>query len=168
MNCNECQQLIADAVGGEISPTDSASLNKHLAGCATCRAEFDNARSVLRTMQSLSAPPNIAVFRSGQQLIIQPTGTSNARNLRWANTLLRYVACILVAFVAGYFVAARQTPNASHTIIVEKPVKPVPNHREKGTSLESAIVSVHKRHPNESPLTKCLLAMAGPGNRKIP
>lgn len=168
MNCNECQQLIADAVGGEISPTDSASLDKHLAQCVTCRAEYANAQSVLRTMQSLSAPPNIAVFRSGEQLIIQPTGVSKQHNLRRANSLLRYVACILIAFVAGYFVAASQSSPASHIIVVEHPVKPIADQREKGDSLESAIVSVHKRHPNESPLTKCLLAMAGPGNRKMP
>lgn len=167
MNCNEYQQLIADAVGGEISPADSAALDKHLSTCTTCQAEFANARSVLRTMRSLSAPPSIAVFRSGEQLIIQPTSAPVSRRLQRANMWLRYAACILFAFIAGYFVAAGRTSATTPPIVVQKPVIPAKKNTASD-SLESAIASVHKQHPNESPLTKCLLAMAGPGNRKMP
>lgn len=160
MKCHEIQELIADALGNEIAGENQTVLDRHLAECGDCRREFERAQVSLRAMRSLAEPPSVAVMRTGGQLVIGTNVESRVRTGVRVFSWMRFAACILIAFVAGYLAATNEANTDDLRAVAPVHRGPTICLAAPGASLESAIASVHQRHPNESPLTKCLLAMA--------
>ena len=74
MNCDECQILIGDAIGGTLDAAAQAAVAAHLSGCAECRAlqaDLQRIRSLSATLGQVSPPasawPRIAAAIETQQ-----------------------------------------------------------------------------------------------------
>lgn len=167
MSCSDFQELISDALGNEISDADRATLDRHLATCTACRTEFQRSCASLAALRAFGPPPEVTILRNGDRLTMEPLRKTRLRRAAVSRQWLRYAACIVFAFIAGYFVAAgRESAGLlKHGHLVHQE-SPSPSQRDltrpAGTTLEAAIAAVHLQHPDESPLTKCLLALATP------
>jgi len=164
MNCEDFERLMADALGGELSPEDRPRFDRHLAECEACRKDFETSRRALDEMHALPGSRKVTARREGSRIIIDAAdlaaaaflGASRGHRSRWAWVPLRYAAGLLIAFTAGYALhagltladAARSTPMAAH------------QPRTTGESLHGSLVRAHANNPGRSNLAKCLIAMA--------
>src|SRR3954467_5426335 len=84
MDCGEARELIPDDISGNLP--DAGPLEGHLAGCASCRAECDEAR---RAWEALGALPELelsASFAQGTRALLResmPARRSRARSWGW-------------------------------------------------------------------------------------
>lgn len=183
MTCEDFEMLMADALGGELSPTDRPLFEAHLAECEDCRLEYESASKTVSTMRELPGPARVDIRREGDRLVIDKVPAGVLRSPWWSSGgVLRYAASILIAFTAGYALHAGllltgDTPHIqvadengqygiqeSGTIDTEiqnavaadasKPPTASP------TNLQRALVNTHARNPHRSDLAKCLIAMA--------
>ncbi|HKY62688.1 MAG TPA: zf-HC2 domain-containing protein [bacterium] len=53
--CQQCQEWMEEAFGGELKPELAAALDSHLAGCAECRANWEEFRLLRRGLDALVA-----------------------------------------------------------------------------------------------------------------
>ncbi len=60
MNCEHADTLISDHLHGELSPADAQLLERHLAECEHCRAEYEADRALLQRVQAAAdrCPPD--------------------------------------------------------------------------------------------------------------
>ena len=177
MNCEQFEDLLADALGGELSSVKRAGFDGHVRDCARCRREFESASAAISAMRSLPGPPVEAAAVGRDRL------ASAAESAPWMNRepnfrlppILRYAAVIALAFIAGYVVRASMTRAISTRDIhpdslvesrsrVETPESPRITDRfalAHPQSFEAAFAGAHLRDPSRSDLAKCMVAMFG-------
>ncbi|CCO08535.1 zf-HC2 domain-containing protein [Desulforamulus hydrothermalis] len=65
MRCQDALEMLSPYLDGALDPAEQAAVQDHLAGCPSCRAEWEELRSCLSLLQELPeiAPP--AGFRAG-------------------------------------------------------------------------------------------------------
>jgi Putative zinc-finger len=162
MSCDDFEMLMADALGGEMADSDRAQFEGHLAFCATCRGEYQSMVGAVEKMRSLpgSSLVSEAVAREAISIDVgegrgHGHGRGNGRGSRSGmGALYRYAACILFAFGAGYVLrgeARSELPVDVPTIT--ETAKPT------GVTLETALVSAHRKKPGGSSLSMAMTAM---------
>ncbi len=120
MNCEQAEQLMADALGGELSENDRGPFKAHLVGCQRCRADDESSRAALAAMRSLPSPPQLGLRREGDRLVLSPrVPGAGASARRWASTAARYAAVILLAFMLGYVARAARSPQTPHQRVAQ-------------------------------------------------
>ncbi len=103
MTCEDFEMLMADALGGELSPADRPVFEAHLAECEDCRREYESASKTVSTMRELPGPERLTIRREGDRLVIDKAPARVLRSPWWSRGgVLRYAASILIAFTAGY------------------------------------------------------------------
>ncbi len=99
MNCNEARECLAGLLYGELSAGRAAEIEKHLAGCPSCSAEY-GALQRLRRMLDVSRPPAVQV--DIPRLYEQAARQQAHRLRRWRRAALAVAAMaagLLLAFV---------------------------------------------------------------------
>jgi hypothetical protein len=129
-DCEEFRDLMAEALLGEIAPSDKASLENHVASCAPCAAEYRALRLTLRIMDERERPDPGNAFWEGywDRLMIRreqdtPAEEPAGRWQRWLAGLRRAVprrvfqtAAALILVGAGVLVGRLIIfPPISHT-----------------------------------------------------
>ena len=74
MDCRRAEELFSDHLEGALHPVLAAELERHLAGCASCRRlreSFAEVVLALRTAPELEAPPGLAE-RAAQRALLTP------------------------------------------------------------------------------------------------
>ena len=174
MNCEQFENLLADALGDELSPTNRRAFEEHVRGCEACRHEYESASAALTAMRSLAAPSSEAKgmdpsVEAGSVYAV-PTSMYQFRP-PWL-PLLRYAAAIGIAFAAGYlFRAERSFPQHAQiepAIKSHAPTEPATSEpfelRERFAniprhSFEAALAGAHLQNPSRPDLAKCMIAM---------
>jgi len=173
MNCEQFDELLADALGDELSAANRPAFEEHVGACKRCRREYESASAALTAMRALLAPPLATVGTASDDPIrfrsVSGRGTGLA--LRWF-PVLRYAAAVLIAFTAGYFYRAEQPPMATSGVnpimLTKAGDEPgasavsgigVGNAHAPPRSFEAALAVVHLRNPSQSDLAKCMIAM---------
>lgn len=175
MNCEEFENLLADALGDELLPEDRSVFDEHLVSCQRCRLEYESSREAVAAMRTLPGPQRVSVRQEGNRLVIQddertggsPRGLRRGGGLppaaRWTSGVFRYAASVLIAFMAGYIAHATlvvQSGAPRKDGIVEVPESKTEIGRQE--SLQGALVSAYTRNTARSDLAKALIAMARP------
>jgi anti-sigma factor RsiW len=176
MKCDDVERLLADAVGEELSPSESAALEEHLAACPRCRSEIESLRGTLGLLKNLAAadptnehaaairPITVAIeTRQADSFSARPTPLSRIGKLRSYRT----AAGLAIAFLAGYGVRHLLTPNPESTSVVQvtdSGTMPGPEETDAASadSVRRAFLDARMRHAGGSDLARCLIALAGP------
>jgi anti-sigma factor RsiW len=150
MNCNDFELLLADALGGELTESDRPAFERHMAECASCRADYQSTSATVSRLRALSAaePASARVSKVG-----------TAREASWGSSVLRYAASIVIAFAAGY--GANGLAHRHEQTAVTPPATTI---QINGTQLASAsfgaaLAETYQRRPGRSDLSRCLSAM---------
>jgi len=160
MKCEDFENLLSDALGGELADADRASFEAHLAACPTCQTEHASLTAAVGGMRSLSSSPALTVRRVGDGLLLTPSTASRPGALYgWmlrSRGLLRNAAVILLAFTAGYAVNGIKSTAPGSTappITISSPGNgPTGN-------LQTALAAQFSRNPARSDLANGLIAM---------
>ncbi len=174
MNCEQFENLLADALGDELSAANRPAFEEHLQACERCRREYESTSAALSAMRALTAPPVAALNERADGNLRADQAENGARrfSVPWP-ALMRYAAAILIAFAAGYLY--RQEPTPSATTPSVKPTLQA-NARDEPVaisvtdlngrivhasprSFEAALAGAHLRNPAQSDLAKCMIAM---------
>ena len=155
MNCVDCQLMLSDALGGELSDAHRPGFDAHIAECPQCRDEYESMSRALRSLQSLPGPQPVRARRVGNRLILTESSRGTMTSISYG--LLRYAAGLLIAFTAGYALRAALTPR--DTPPSGGGVAQVATAGSKRDTLQGAIAGAHLRNPSRSDLAKCLSAM---------
>ncbi len=175
MNCEQFENSLPDALGGELSADQRAEFDKHVRVCERCRREFESTSAALSAIRSLPAPPVEAMAIGRDRFVTEAEfapRTSGGPILQ-LHPLLRYAAVIAIAFVAGYVVRAGLTPSISSREVVpgsavesrpgvDAPEFPRITERFASAhsgSFEAAFAGAHLKNPSGSDLAKCMVAM---------
>ena len=110
MNCKEFESLTADALGGELRVQERAAFEAHVAGCESCRREYESLTETVQQVASLPPAPPVRIERSGEQLVIAPETAATPRRNWTTGRAARFAAAIALAFVAGYAFRASAPP----------------------------------------------------------
>ena len=162
MKCNEVQELLADALGDELTPAGRQALDAHLQECGRCRRELDSALTALAKMRSLPGPESVSVDRVGDRLVISGTRAPlRIRAFRPSGPAFRYAASVLIAFASGYaFHAGRMMMSQAWSAKPPRQTSLQPRDTdEPQETLESALARVHVAKPGRSHFAKCVIAM---------
>ncbi len=161
MTCEQFEQLLADAIGGELREADRPLFDAHLAACDACRREFDSLSDAVDRMHALPGPEPITLAGDADRSTIIDGPARAPRRPGWsARTALRYAASILIAFSAGY------ACHAGLMLSIPAPADHIAVHPDgeggdarSARTLRHALASAHARDPARSDLAKCLVAM---------
>ncbi len=172
MNCQAFETLMADALGGELTPTDKPEFDKHLADCDACRALYEAHRGTLDVLRSLPEPATIRLERIGERLVLHdPRATSRGaapfpRLRRWLPSgAARYAASLLIAFTAGYALhVGLMMKDATSPRDTAPPIFHVAARGTDVETVQSALVTAHRRNPKRTDLAKCMAALTGSGS----
>lgn len=169
MNCEQVEQLMADALGDELSESDRGPFNAHLADCPRCRAEYASNRRALDAMRSLPSPRQVGLRREGDRLILAPAPQrAGAPTRRWAATAARYAAVIVLAFILGYAARAARPPQAAQEGFAQTESGPRSERRvEPAASQETvrlALISELARDRTRPEFAKCMGVLFGGGS----
>jgi hypothetical protein len=119
MRCRTAQRWISEYVDGSLDGRKKARLERHLSGCAGCRAVLEDLRALVETAPALEGPePGEAVWsRIRARLASSESGLADARvpapRLRafgWGAPALKFAAAAALALVlvaAGVFYGIR-------------------------------------------------------------
>lgn len=159
MNRERFDELLAGALGGELSDADRAAFDAHLAADAQARAEYDSLQAAVSQMQSLDAPARVNVSRHGDRLVLDRAAASR-RPATFSFGRLGIAASVLLAFLAGYLLHVglmfRDRPSTPSSI---NPTA-VAVAENKSPDLRTALASVHAEHPEYSDFCKLVVAMS--------
>ncbi len=159
MNCQEFEMMLAEALGDELREGDRQAFDAHAAECARCRSEFASLRRTVTTLQMLPAAQGVRLERVGDQLILSTAACGlhpPSPLTRWFGALVRYAACVVLAFAAGYSLHPERIGPALNW----GPRAPrVVSTGSRSDSLQAALTGAYGRNPTRSDLAKCLIAM---------
>ena len=163
MQCSEIQDLLADALGGELSGERLDALNAHLASCASCRDEHGNLASLQEKLRALPESVAVRLAKDGERWSLMPEQSLRSLNApgharrRGAPALMRRAASILIAFTAGYAAHAMLTFSARREIDDRETPRVVNSAR--GDDLRRAVALAHQARPAISDLAKVMTAL---------
>ncbi|MDP1571319.1 MAG: zf-HC2 domain-containing protein, partial [Vicinamibacterales bacterium] len=81
MRCEACADNIGALIDGDLSPEDQRALERHLEGCAECRALVDDLRTIRAaafTLERREVPPRVWAGIQAQ-LAAAPSGAARDR-----------------------------------------------------------------------------------------
>lgn len=163
MNCEEFENLLADALGNELAAEDRPDFEAHRATCERCRREYESTRSAIERMRDLTGPAAVDVRREGDRLVIAP-GTPATTSPRRVPIVFRYAAAVLIAFAAGYLSRGASSTVRPETPRVQRPAEePLPAAASRKPSLRLALADAYAKHRDRSELAGCLSALFGGG-----
>ena len=148
MNRDEANELMADYLGGELSPADRLRFEAYLNTDPELAGEVAGLERTLATLQQLDAPGNVA----------QPRTEANHTGAPrwWIAAALRYAAAVAIAFLAGYSLRgpAAESPVSSPTRLVRNDA---PDSR---STYWHRVAVAYSRRANGSGLGRSLVALA--------
>ncbi len=106
MNCDEARARLSAFIDGELPPAEAAALERHLAGCPSCRAEEADLRRLRVEVARHLAPPEVDGEEWGE--MARTVIARRARRLGW--TLLLPAVLVLVGGGLGMFLVDPQVP----------------------------------------------------------
>ncbi len=139
---------MADALGGELAEADRPLFEGHLAMCATCRDEYRSLVGAVDQMRSL--PGSIRISEE----IVREAGPVIATRVGRSGVFVKYAASVLLAFGGGYAFHGGTSP----VLPVVAPVV-TETAEPSRTTLETALVSAHRKKPGGSGLSIAMAAM---------
>lgn len=168
MQCSEIQDLLADALGGELSGERLEALNAHLASCASCRVEHESLASLQESLRALPGPAAARLARDGDRWSLASMLSSRPKvatvltpRRNGAPALMRRAAGILIAFTAGYAAHALLTHSARREFDDRESPRVV---RTAGIEdLRRAVALAHQARPATSDLAKVMTALGTRG-----
>lgn len=111
MNCEQCRELIPEAIGEELDPRLAGKLRRHLSDCADCRQELEllgRTASVLKSAWPEEPIPEPLTFgRPGRAAVAGGFGFGWSRPPRMAWLGLAAAACLVVCLGTLSFLNAR-------------------------------------------------------------
>lgn len=171
MNDERFDELLAGAIGGELSETDAAEFEAALERSPARRQEFDSLKRAADAMQMLPGPvvvpigatdeagqPAISIVRPGPSGRSPTTAASAHAHPRARGTgIMRIAASVLIAFTAGYGThawltirdAVERHQRSEHTVRVAD---------VGAESIRERLTREHLAKPNRSALASCLIA----------
>ncbi len=152
MNRDEIDAMLADALGGELDPSQRGRFDQLLAEDPRLADEFGALQRALVALRSLNDPVSIRERASAP--------SSRAVAVHW-RAGMRYAAVIGMAFVAGFAVRAMM-PGGSKVPPVTPPAA------ESPAAWEQRFADVYLLHPSESSLARSLVAVAHLTSRDTP
>ena len=106
MNCEKARANISDYVDGELSPSDSAALNRHLLGCEKCKAEVETLRKAISALEGLpSIPAPTQILESVQRHVAANPKNAPGETVvfshgwRWAAAAAGIAALLAIALL---------------------------------------------------------------------
>ena len=163
MNCEDFENLLADALGNELAATERPRFEAHLAECDRCRREYETSLRTIAAMRALPGPRQVHIERQGTRLILQDSAAPAPPRRRLGGGMLRYAASVLIAFVSGYALHTGlmiAELGKDDSLIVRPPQ--VTSSDPSSESLQNALVAAHQLDPGRSNLAKCMIAMFPP------
>ncbi len=152
MNRDEIDAMLADALGGELDPSQRERFDQLLADDPRLAEEFRDLQRAVAAIRSLDDPAGIGERASAP--------SRRALAVPW-RAGMRYAAVIGVAFVAGFAVRALMPAGSK--------VPPVtPPAAESPAAWEQRFADVYLLHPSESSLARSLVAVAHLTSRDTP
>ena len=83
MNCQEAREAFVERLTGRVDAERSSEIDRHLAGCAECRAETDRLRDVWTELGQLGVPAGTgAGSRLGQLIAARSRGNAGVGGFR--------------------------------------------------------------------------------------
>lgn len=145
---DEANELMADYLGGELSPADRSRFQAYLKTDPQLAGEVTELERTLATLRTLDAPGDVPHPR---------TAARHPRAPRWRiAAVLRYAAAVAIAFLAGYTLRgpAAQSPVPSPTRLVRNDA---PDSR---WTFQHRVAEAYSRRANGSGLGRSLVALA--------
>lgn len=163
MNCETCEQLFADALGGELSVEQRSAFDAHLAECPACRTAYAGDSAALCAMRSLPMPDS-QTARAGHSAVIDELRVSRASRSRgtvrgrsFGSRPARLAASLLIAFTAGYVARWMTAPRGA------LPVSPVavsvPADEVRAGSVQEALARSFEARRSGSDFARCLAVL---------
>ena len=174
MKCEDFEQLLADALGGELAEAERPAFEGHLAQCDACRREYEGNAAAVQALKGIVGPQQVRVRREGERLIIEgpehssvvdtargmvkTVGPSYGRTEWRGRAFFRYAASVLLAFIGGYALHAGlmlsnsgpSAPGGSGPVVVAQVDKP---------TFQDELVQAYRRSPKGSDLSKCMMVL---------
>ena len=121
MNCHAYQDAIAELVDGALDPAQQRDLERHVAGCADCRALIADLKSIQAAAFTLERhePPARAWQTIRDRVAAEPLSDSRGRVLAWPRTRTAWgvwmaaAAALLIVTTAGIYSIVNE-PAAPH------------------------------------------------------
>lgn len=158
MNCERAKDMLADALGNELTATDRTAFDEHLAGCDACRLEFASLTKTLGALRRLETVPPQASLPIGAIA----AGATSPR-FRLLASLARYAAVVALAFVAG-FLARGGVKSDGDIDGPRRPGASIVGPRDDGDlTTRSALAFAHRRNPHANQLAKLMMALHARG-----
>src|SRR5438045_171771 len=157
MNCQLATNLISSLIDGEISSSDQAALDDHLATCPACRATLDALRAQDSDLSKAFAPRRAAAAAVADRAIAQihreHIQSARPRRFPFLNTLLSAAAGFVLALL---IIRPCPKPN-NHVNGCARPVtQPTDNalgHLPLATDTIEILppIDIHRQHMPTSP-----------------
>ena len=188
MTCEQIELLFADALGGELEPSDRRIFDAHLVSCAGCRAEFaalTDTAALLRGYLADNRPVSDANVAREDVANISGSGddvglgaknraqrVSVSRSTLWP-ALLRYAAVIVLSFGIGFAVrgglintqgdepSIASGAGQTDSVASSDNFKKPPSRKSLEATLEARLLAAHQAAPHASDFTKSLMAILG-------
>ncbi len=163
MNCETCEQLFADALGGELSGEQRGAFHAHLAECRSCRAAYGGDSAAISAMRSLPISDS-QTAGAGSSAVIDGLRASRARGFRGAvrgrgfgSRPARLAASLLIAFTAGY--AARWMTGPRGGLPASPVAVSVPADEGRARSVQEALARSFVARRSGSDFARCLAVL---------
>ncbi len=152
MNRDEIDAMLADALGGELDPSQRERFDQLLDDDPRLADEFRDLQRTLVAFRSLNDPVSIGERASAP--------SRRAVAVHW-RAGMRYAAVIGVAFVAGFAVRALMPAGSKAPAVTSLAA-------ESPAAWEQRFADLYLLHPSESSLARSLVAVAHLTSRDAP
>jgi anti-sigma factor RsiW len=191
MKCDDFEVMLAEALGGELSDADRPLFERHLAGCAVCRSDYESGLATVARLRGLPAADaeralvdaaRMAEEAAGSpgsfahQVALTPDPSPKGRGgvgprpipmprKRWGFAGLRYAASVVIAFSAGYAVnGLGGTKGAGEGSMQPAMFESPAKEQLASATFGAAYAETYQRQPSRSELSRCLTAVFGKQN----
>jgi len=108
MRCRQCERLIQKKLDGDISETERAQLEEHVAGCAGCRAALADYEWIAGTLAAEAPPEEESI-----SVAVMDRIRSRRPRFRFAPAIAAAVAAAILLAVAVLTMKAIDAPESS-------------------------------------------------------
>ena len=132
MSCNDYREAIAEFVDGTLDAAGQRELERHVAGCADCRALVADLKSIQAAAFTLERrdPPAHVWKAIRERAAAEPSPDARGRVLAWPRTRTAWgvwmaaAAALLLVSTAGIVSILNEPPAPAHQAGVERPASP--------------------------------------------
>lgn len=169
--CSEYRELFSLALYNELSSDDRDDLDRHLAGCPSCEAEFSSLRQLLRVMNEREFPePSEAYWteywnRLKQSIDADPHAARQAHRFRpsalpaWAYGIAAILLVGVGIYLGRNYFVTPPPPLQQTSIAIPPPATDTVDTRaleyfERSKNLLIGLVNLDKEHESSIDLTR--------------